>query len=197
MSGLLFLQVALIVAAAQLAGRAMRRFGQPAVVGEMLAGIMLGPSLLGVIAPELLQSLFASTTLRPLQGLAQLGVVLFMLLLGAELDARALRRSAPAAMLVSLCGIVLPFSLGIAFAWFTLAQLLAPDTAPLSHILFLGVAMSITAFPVLARILQERGMLETPLGQRAIACAALEDGVAWCLLAAVVAVATAGDRSKT
>lgn len=189
---LLLLQMAVIVIAARLVGQAVKRLGQPAVIGEMLAGILLGPSLLGLLSPGLLQFLFPPASLDVVQRLSQLGVVLFMLLLGAELDAAGLRRRAPQALLISACGIALPLALGLGFAWATADQLAPAGVSHLNYALFLGVAMSITAFPVLARILQERRLLETPLGQKAIACAAIEDVTAWCLLAAVVAVATAG-----
>jgi hypothetical protein len=188
---LLLLQMGVVIVAARLLGRAIRRFGQPAVIGEILAGVLLGPSLLGLVWPQALAFLFPPAALAPLQLLAQLGVLLFMFAVGLELDLGELRQKARAALVVSHASMVLPFLLGLGLA-LALFPLLAPAGVPFrSFALFFGIAMSITAFPVLARILEERRMIDTPVGRSAIASAAVGDASAWCLLALVVALAQA------
>jgi Kef-type K+ transport system membrane component KefB len=186
---LLLTQLVVVLLAARVAGALVRPLGQPAVIGEMLAGLALGPSLLGAVAPGALAALFPADRLLPLATLSQLGVLLFMFVVGLRLDLAVLRGRAHAAVAVSHASIVAPFLLGTA-----LAPVLHPTLAPagvglLPFALFLGAAMSVTAFPVLARILAERGLLRTRLGAVAIASAAVDDVTAWCILAAVVAVA--------
>jgi Kef-type K+ transport system membrane component KefB len=188
---LLLAQLGIILLACRLAGAAMRRIGQPKVVGEMLAGILLGPSLLGLVAPTLYASIFPSMSLGFLSALAQVGLVLFMFLVGLELDLSSLRERAHAAVLTSHASIGVPMLLGV---W--LASVLFPTFAPLgtpftAFALFLGAAMSVTAFPVLARILKERQLQGTRLGSMALACAAVDDVSAWLLLAVVVVIARA------
>jgi Kef-type K+ transport system membrane component KefB len=188
----LLLQVLVIVVAARLLGSLFRKIGQPPVIGEMVAGILLGPSLLGLVAPAPQSFLFPASSLGPLQLLSQVGVILFMFVVGIELNLEHLRDKADAAVMVSHASIVVPFFLGTAIALF-LYKPLAPAGIPFSAFaLFLGVSMSITAFPVLARILEERGISRTHLGTTAIACAAVDDVTAWCLLAVVVAIVKAG-----
>lgn len=188
---LLLLQVIVIVTAARLVGGLFARIRQPPVIGEMIAGILLGPSLLGLVAPDVQAFLFPAQSLGGLRLLSQIGVILFMFVVGIELDLQHLRRKADAALLVSHASIVVPFFLGTASA-LLLYRSLAPAGVPFSAFaLFLGVAMSITAFPVLARILEDRKMTTTVLGTTAIACAAVDDVTAWCLLAIVVALARA------
>ncbi|HEX5757627.1 MAG TPA: cation:proton antiporter [Thermoanaerobaculia bacterium] len=189
---ILLLQVLVIVAAARLLGAICRRIGQPPVIGEMIAGILLGPSLLGTLAPGLQAALFPADSLGPLRLLSQVGVVLFMFVVGIELDVQHLRRRADAAVLVSHASIVVPFFLGVAGALFLYRALAPAGVAFGPFALFMGVAMSITAFPVLARIIEERGLSGTHLGSVAIACAAVDDVTAWCLLAVVVAIVRAG-----
>lgn len=188
---LLLLQMVVVIAAARLLGRLIRRFGQPAVIGEILAGVLLGPSLLGLLWPQALEFLFPPAALGPLQLLAQLGVLLFMFGVGLELDLGELRRQARAALVVSHASMALPLLLGMGLA-LALFPLLAPAGVPFqSFALFFGIAMSVTAFPVLARILEERRISDTPIGRSAIASAAVGDASAWCLLALVVALVTA------
>lgn len=188
---LLLLQVLVIVASARALGSLFARIGQPPVIGEMIAGILLGPSLLGMVAPDFQAMLFPVTSLGPLQLLSQIGVILFMFVVGIELDLDHLRKKAHSAVLVSHSSILVPFFLGAAGALF-LYPTLAPAGIPFSAFaLFLGVALSITAFPVLARILEDRKMSGSHLGSTAIACAAVDDVTAWCLLAVVVAIARA------
>jgi Kef-type K+ transport system membrane component KefB len=154
----------------------------------MLAGILLGPSLLGLLFPDALGFLFPATSLGTLKLFSQAGVILFMFLVGMDLDLRHLREKAHAAVMVSHASILLPMLLGVGLALFLYKSLAPEGVAFSSFALFMGIAMSITAFPVLARILQERGLAKTPLGTASIACAAVDDVTAWCLLAVVVAL---------
>ncbi len=185
---ILLLQVIIIVVAARALGALFRKFGQPSVIGEMVAGILLGPSLLGLLAPGVQGFIFPASSMGGLRLLSQLGVILFMFVVGIELDVQHLRQKAHAAVVVSHASIIVPFFLGTASA-IVLYPSLAPAGVPFSAFaLFIGVAMSITAFPVLARILEERRLSQTHLGATAIACAAVDDVTAWCLLAVVVAI---------
>jgi Kef-type K+ transport system membrane component KefB len=188
---LLLMQMVVIVSAARVAGGLFRKMGQPSVIGEMVAGILLGPSLLGMIWPASQSFLFPTSSMPALRLFSQVGVVLYMFLVGIDLDLGRLRQKAHAAVLVSHASIVVPFFLGTALCLFIYTPL-APANIPFTPFaLFLGIAMSITAFPVLARILDERGLLGSFLGRTTIACAAVDDVTAWCLLAVVVAIAGA------
>ena len=181
------LAVAVAVAAARALGWVAVRAHQPRVVGELLAGIVLGPSLLGALWPTATGYLFPEQVLPGLQALAQLGLVLFMFLVGVELDPGLLRGRGRTVAYVELGSLVLPFALGAASAvW--LYPRFGTGTDRLSFVLFIGVAMAITAFPVLVRILQDTGLAGTPVGTVAVAAAALDDVTAWCLLAGAVAV---------
>lgn len=188
---LLLLQVIVIVLAARLVGTVFQRFGQPPVIGEMIAGILLGPSLLGLVAPGAHAFLFPADSLGFLRLLSQIGVILFMFVVGVELDVGHLRGKADAALVVSHTSIVVPFFLGVACALFLYRAVVPAGTAFTGFALFMGVSMSITAFPVLARIIEERGLSRTPLGNTAITCAAVDDVTAWCLLAVVVTIVSA------
>jgi Kef-type K+ transport system membrane component KefB len=187
--GHLLLQLIVILVAARLAGRAVRSLGQPPVIGEMLAGLALGPSLLGAVAPRALAWLFPAGSLAPLAALSQLGVLLYMFCVGLRLDLDVLRGKAKAAVATSHASIAVPFAMGAALAPWLHGTLAPPGIGLLPFTLFLGAAMSVTAFPVLARILTDRGLLGTRIGSVAIASAAVDDVTAWCILAAVVAVA--------
>jgi Kef-type K+ transport system membrane component KefB len=189
--GLLLLQIVVIVLATRWIGGLFVRMGQPAVIGEMVAGILLGPSLLGWLAPGTLAFLFPASSMGPLKMLSQIGVILFMFLVGMDLDVQHLREKAHAAVVVSHASILLPLLLGVALSLFLYTSYAPAGVTFSSFALFLGVAMSVTAFPVLARILEERGLAGTPLGSASIACAAVDDVTAWCLLAIVVAFARA------
>jgi K+:H+ antiporter len=190
---LLLLQLIVIVAATRSMGALFTRMGQPAVIGEMLAGILLGPSLLGWLAPRAEGFLFPVSSLGTLQMLSQIGVILFMFLVGMELNVQALRSRAHAAVLISHAGILAPFMLGTALSIALYNSLAASGVKFIAFALFMGIAMSITAFPVLARMIQQRGMNGTPLGTIAIASAAVDDVTAWCVLAIVVAIAGANN----
>ncbi|HWY25949.1 MAG TPA: cation:proton antiporter, partial [Nevskia sp.] len=184
----LLLQMLVVIGVARLCGQAFRRIGQPAVVGEIFAGILLGPSLLGLLWPQALAALFPPGGLAPLQLLGQIGVLLFMFGVGLEVDLGELRPQTRAALVISHASMALPFLLGMGLALAAFPLLAPPGLAFHAFALFLGIAMSITAFPVLARILEERRLMHTPLGRMAIACAAIGDVSAWCLLALVVAL---------
>lgn len=191
--GTLLAQVLVVLLAARVLGALFRRIHQPQVVGEMVAGILLGPSLLGWAAPEVSRFLFAPESLGPLNALSQLGLLLFMFLLGMRMDLRLLGSRASAAMFISVTSMAVPFALGVLLALY-LHPRLAPPGVPLTGFaMFMGAAMSVTAFPVLARIVADLGMLHTRLGTIALACAALDDVMAWCILAAVVGLVRAGD----
>jgi Kef-type K+ transport system membrane component KefB len=187
----LFIQLLVIVVAARAMGRFATRVGQPAVVGEMVAGLLLGPSLFGWLWPDAFTFVFPATSLATLRLLSQLGVCLFMFVVGMELNVAHVRDKAHAAVVVSHASIILPYLLGVLLAYTLYSQLAAPGATFTGFALFMGISMSITAFPVLARILQDRGLSRTPLGSTAITCAAVDDVTAWSLLAFVVAVARA------
>lgn len=188
----LMLQLMVIVTAARALGWVATVFRQPPVVGEIAAGILLGPSLLGAHAPGASAFLFPESSWGILQMLSQVGVLLYMFVVGLELDPAHLRARAHAALAVSHFSIIVPFVLGIVLA-FGLYTTYAPVGTPFhAFALFLGIAMSITAFPVLARILDERQLTNTPLGVTALTCAAVDDVTAWSLLAFIVTVVTAG-----
>ena len=187
----LFLQLLLIIAASRVVGRIFTSFGQPAVVGEMAAGILLGPSLFGLLAPDAFAFIFPASSLGALRLFAQIGVCLFMFAVGMELNVQHVRSKAHTAVVVSHASIVFPYLLGVTLAYFLFSHLAAPGTTFVPFALFMGISMSITAFPVLARILQERGLSRTALGSTAITCAAVDDVTAWSILAFVVAIARA------
>jgi Kef-type K+ transport system membrane component KefB len=188
---LLLLQVIIILAAARGLGSLFSKIGQPRVIGEMVAGILLGPSLLGLLAPGVQASIFPVDSLGALRMLSQIGVILFMFVVGIELDIDHLRHKAHAAVLVSHASIIVPFFLGCALALVVYRSLAPAGSRFSAFALFIGVAMSITAFPVLARIIDERRLRRSHLGSTAIACAAVDDVTAWCLLAVVVALVRA------
>jgi Kef-type K+ transport system membrane component KefB len=189
------LALLVIIVAARLAGAAFRRIGQPPVIGEVIAGIVLGPSLLGRVSPDAYAFLLPPTVAPFLQVIAQVGVILYMFLVGLELNPVHLRRSPQTALAISHASIVVPFLLGSALA-LHLYPLLATGDVPFTPFaLFLGVSMSVTAFPVLARILTDRRMQATPIGVMALTCAAVDDVTAWCLLALVVSVVQARGES--
>jgi Kef-type K+ transport system membrane component KefB len=175
-----------VIVVGSILGRCFVYLGQPPVIGEVIAGILMGPSLLGPVA----SALILPTTIAPFLGvIAQLGVILYMFTVGLSLQGERLRHRARAAVAISHASIVVPFLLGALLALNLYPQLSSSEVPFTSFALFMGVAMSITAFPVLARILTDRGMIQTELGILAVSCAATDDVTAWCLLAFVVAVA--------
>jgi Kef-type K+ transport system membrane component KefB len=193
---LLTLQIVVIVVVARVTGAAVARIGQPRVVGEILGGLLLGPSLLGRFAPAISASLFPAASLGFINALSQFGLLLFMFLVGLELDPSQLRKRAHVALVVSHASITAPFLLGVLLSLALFTQFAPAGVGFTPFALFMGAAMSVTAFPVLARILSERRMTGTQLGGIAIACAAIDDVTAWCILAAVVLVAKAGQASS-
>ncbi len=184
-----FLQMFFILAVCRIVGAAGRRVGQPQVVGEMVAGVLMGPSLFGLFFPELQQHLFPKDSLKTLYVGAQLGVGLYMFLVGVEFKIELFRSRVRSAAAVSISGIVAPFALGSLLAlWLVkLPGLFSEKATTFEAVLFLGAAMSITAFPMLARIIYERGLTGTALGTLALAAGAIDDAAAWCVLAVVVA----------
>jgi Kef-type K+ transport system membrane component KefB len=184
-----FLSLVLILLLGRWLGKLCIHFGQPRVIGEMVAGIMLGPSLLGYFWPAATAFILPPHAQPALKIIAQVGVVLYMFLVGLELNAGLLRSRAHATVAISHASIITPFLLGSILALWLYPRLGTPDVPFTSFALFMGVAMSITAFPVLARILTDRNMENTELGVVALSCAAIDDVTAWCLLAFVVGVA--------
>jgi Kef-type K+ transport system membrane component KefB len=182
----LVLQIAVILAVCRLVGTLFQKIHQPRVVGEMFAGIMLGPSLLGWIAPQVSAYLFPPTSLGFLNALSQVGVVIFMFLVGLGINPNELKKEGHAAVLTSHVSITAPFVLASFLSIYLYPKLSDDSVAFTSFALFMGAAMSITAFPVLARILTERDMLQSRLGTVAIACAAVDDVTGWCILAYIV-----------
>lgn len=193
----LLIQIITIILVARLFGWICRKIGQPSVVGEILAGIILGPSLMGMYFPEFSTILFPKESLGNLQFFSQIGLILFMFVIGMELDLKALRNKAHDAVVISHASIIIPFALGVGLSCY-LYKLLAPSGIEFtSFSLFLGISMSITAFPVLARIVQERNIHKTRLGTIVITCAAADDITAWCILAAVIAIVKAGSFTSS
>ncbi|MBK8900198.1 MAG: cation:proton antiporter [Anaerolineaceae bacterium] len=182
----LLIQISVILAVSRLVGMIFRKIHQPQVMGEMVAGILLGPSLLGWVAPGVSAALFPAESLGFLNALSQVGLLLFMFLVGLELDPRLLKGRGHSAVVTSHVSIFAPFFLGTLLALYLYPRL-SNDSVPFtSFALFVGIAMSITAFPVLARILTERNLLRTPVGSLTITCAAVDDVTGWCILAGVV-----------
>ena len=189
---ILLLQIITIIIVARVFGWIFRKIGQPSVIGEIIAGIFLGPSLVGMYFPEYSALLFPTESLGNLQFLSQIGLILFMFVVGMELDLKVLKNKANDAVVISHASIIFPFALGIGLSYFVYNQFAPEGVEFLSFSLFMGIAMSITAFPVLARIVQERGIHKTKLGAIVITCAAADDITAWCILAAVIAIVKAG-----
>jgi Kef-type K+ transport system membrane component KefB len=189
---ILLAQIVTIIIVARFFGWICKKIGQPTVIGEIIAGIVLGPSLIGMYFPEFSTTLFPSASLGNLQFLSQIGLILFMFIIGMELDLNVLKNKAHDAVVISHASIIIPFALGMGLAYFIYQSFAPTGVQFISFALFLGIAMSITAFPVLARIVQERGLHKTRLGTVVITCAAADDITAWSLLAAVIAIVKAG-----
>jgi Kef-type K+ transport system membrane component KefB len=179
--------LATIIVAARGVGWLLCRVGQPRVHGEILSGILLGPSLLGVVWPDALEALFPAEVVAALRPLSQVGLVLFMFMVGLDLDLDRLRGNGHKAVVISHASILAPTGLGVVLGLW-LHPRLGGSTDRLGFVLFMGAAMAITAFPVLARVLQETGLTHTRIGVLVITCAAIDDVTAWCLLAGVVAI---------
>jgi Kef-type K+ transport system membrane component KefB len=189
-------QIGAIILVSRLIGVVTRRLGQPMVIAEVTGGIVLGPSLLGWLWPAGMNALFPQSSLGSLKMLSQVGLVLFMFLVGLELNPKLLKARAHSSVAISHTSIVLPFALGAGAAYFLYESHAPQGVGFTSFMLFLGAAMSVTAFPVLARILSERRLLTSRVGAITIACAAVDDVTAWCILAFVVAVGRAQGVSQ-
>ncbi|NDV79406.1 cation:proton antiporter [Dysgonomonas sp. 511] len=189
---ILLLQIVVILLAVRLFGWICQKIGQPTVVGEILAGVILGPSLLGYYFPGVSAFLFPEYSLETIEFLSQIGLILFMFIVGLELNLKTLKNKANEALIISHTSIVVAFALGMVVAYQLFGTFTYEETPFLPFALFMGIAMSIAAFPVMARIVHEREMNKTPLGAMIITCAAIDDITAWCLLAAVIAIVKAG-----
>ena len=189
---ILLAQIITIILTARILGWICKKIGQPTVIGEIIAGIVLGPSLIGQYFPEFSTNLFPPQSLGNLQFLSQIGLILFMFMVGMELDLKTLKNKAHEAVVISHASIIIPFALGMGLAYFIYQSFAPRGVQFLSFGLFVGIAMSITAFPVLARIVHERGIHKTRLGAIVITCAAVDDITAWSLLAGVIAIVKAG-----
>ncbi|MEY4834758.1 MAG: hypothetical protein RI980_873 [Bacteroidota bacterium] len=194
---ILLAQIVTIILVARFFGLICKKIGQPAVIGEIIAGIVLGPSFFGSYLPEFSNVLFPSTSLDNLKFLSQIGLIFFMFVVGMELDLRVLRNKAKEAVIISHASIIIPFTLGLVLAYTIYTDFAPKGIEFISFGLFLGIAMSITAFPVLARIVQERGLQKTRIGAMVITCAAADDITAWCLLAGVIAIVKAGSITSS
>jgi Kef-type K+ transport system membrane component KefB len=193
--GSFILQILTILVASRAFGLILRRLGQPRVMGEILAGICLGPSLLKAVFPEFHGFLFPESSLPRLFFVSNIGLILFMFIVGLELDLRSLASRARSALLISHFSIILPFVLGAGLALLLFGEFGPHGFGFLSFALFMGVSMSITAFPVLARIIQENNLTRTTLGAAAITSAAIDDVTAWCILAVVVGIVQSGSSA--
>lgn len=189
---ILLLQIIIIIAFARLVGFLFKKIGQPAVIGEIVAGIIMGPSIVGLFFPQINHFLFPPASLGTLNFLSQIGLILFMFIIGMELDLKAIGKQAYGAVIISHASIIIPYTLGLGLAYFIYYDYAPAGTSFLSFALFMGIAMSITAFPVLARILQEKGLTRSKLGAMVLTCAAADDFTAWCILAAVIALVKSG-----
>lgn len=181
----IIIQLAVIIAVARLAGNAARRLGHPMVVGEVLAGLILGPSFLGRLFPTLSAALFPPSTGEVINIISQIGLILLMFLIGLEFDFGHIRAHGRTSALVALCGIVLPFALGLGIG--TWMQPYFPGTNAMAFSLFLATALSITAIPVLGRVMVEFNIQRTGIGVLTITAAAIDDALGWILLAVVAA----------
>lgn len=192
--GMLLIQLVVILLVVRVVGWLFARLHQPTVIGEILAGILLGPSLLGAVWPEAMETLFPAHSLGNLELLSQFGLILFMFTIGMELRMKDLKGQAQQAFIISQSGIIFPFILGIILTYrlYSRPELLSDGSSFLSLALFVGISLSITAFPVLARIIQERSLSHSHLGRLALSTAAMGDIVAWLMLAAIMAVSQGG-----
>ena len=184
---ILLLQVIIILFTSRIFGIIFSKLGQQTVIGEIIAGIFLGPSIFGWLFPELFAIIFPHNSFLSLQFLSQIGLTFFMFVVGMELDLTKIKSKTQDAIIISQASIIFPFFLGTCVSYLIFQELAPKNINFLPFALFMGISMSITAFPVLARIIKERGLTKTPLGILAITCAAADDVTGWCLLAFSVA----------
>lgn len=194
--GLMLLQIIVILVVARGFAWLFTKVGQPAVIGEIIAGIALGPSILGLIAPGVFSKLFPVESIDSIALLSQFGLILFMFVIGMELDLSEIKKRFRQTVVISHAGIIIPFILGAVAAVGLYGRYASEETPLLPFVLFIGISMSITAFPVLARILQERGEMKSNLGIITLASAANGDITAWCLLAMILAISQAGSAAS-
>lgn len=189
LSVLFFLQLAFILAVCRVVGILFKQLGQSQVVSEMIAGVVMGPSLMGWLLPDFSAYLFPPASQPILFAVCQVGLVLYMFLIGVEFDIELIRSRLRSAASISLAGILAPFALGALLAFYLAgdSSFFSLKTTPLQAMLFMGAAMSITAFPMLARIIFEQGLSKTSLGTLALAAGSMDDAAAWCVLAVVLA----------
>lgn len=185
---LVLVEVLIVIALSRIVGLGFRWINQPQVIGEIVAGIMLGPSLFGLVAPNLAAALFPAEAVPFLEVLSEIGLIFFMFLIGLELNPKYLKSNLDTAILTSHVSILVPFSLGSFLALLLYPIVSNNSVSFTAFAMFLGAAMSITAFPVLARIITEHNLQNTKLGTLALTCAAVDDVTAWCLLAVAIAV---------
>lgn len=188
LTGQILLQLISILLIVQLLGFICTRIGQQWVIGEILAGLVLGPSVLGLFLPNVKSMLFPISTLPTLQTLGDIGLMLYMFSLGTHLEINLMKKQGRNAIIISLSGIIIPFLLGGALGFHLYSSFASPKSNTLAMALFVGTAMSITAFPVLARLLTEKKLLGTRVGLLALTCASIDDIIAWCLLSLVIAI---------
>lgn len=191
-ASILLLQIIAILIASRFLSVIFVRLGQPTVIAEIIAGIALGPSILGVLYPEFFKFLFAPDTIGNLNILSLVGLVLFMFVIGMELNFDSLKGKVEITIVIALASILIPFFIGLVFAFYSYKEFAMGRTAFVPYALFIGISMSITAFPVLARIVHEKRLGKTMMGQISIASAAFNDVAAWCILAIVIAIAKSG-----
>lgn len=194
---ILLLQIVVILFAVRIFGWICQKIGQPSVVGEIIAGVVLGPSLLGLYFPDISEFVFPQSSLGNIGLLSQIGLILFMFIVGLELDLRTIKSKANEAVIISHSSIAVTYTIGFILAFCLFKDFTDKSTHFLPFALFMGIAMSIAAFPVMARIIHERGINKTPLGSTIITTAAVDDITAWCLLAAVIAICKAGSVASS
>ncbi len=194
---LLLLQMVLILLVSRIFGLIFSRIRQPAVIGEIVAGIFLGASVFGSMWPHFFNVVFPATSIGNLDVLSKIGLAFFMFIIGMELDLNELKRQAKSVLIISSCSIAIPFICGMGLAFYLFPNFSMPGVSFLVFSIFIGISLSITAFPVLARIIKNRALQKTPLGTLVLSIAALGDVMAWCILAVIIAIAKSGSFSMT
>lgn len=194
--GILLLQIIIIIIFSRAFGFLAGKLGQPTVIGEIVAGIVIGPSLIGHYFPTTFLYIFPTGSMKNLEILSQIGLILFMFIIGMELDLKVVKLRVKSALIISHVSIIFAFFMGVLLAYFLFESFASNGTSFLGFALFIGISMSIAAFPVLARIIQERGLTKTNFGKLIITIAAIDDLSAWCILATIIAFIQAGSPSN-